>query len=250
NSTVVIESPQGVYRTWTATATVASGSFYQTTLTRAGPDDYSSGKQPPYFLAQSGSFMTGPAGPTNTVATLAGTFHSLVAGDSQNLASTIPYSGTNGALVWLKTGTNNWGEYFISTYGQQGALPPGLTLYPDGTISGSPTSAGTNNGVFNFTVAAEDTSSNIAVQPLSITVTGTEATTLGSATLMTSSNTFQMQINGVQTGFNYTVQMSTNLASTNWTAIFTTNAPGTNALLIPDANATNQSRFYRVLVAP
>ena len=59
-----------------------------------------------------------------------------------------------------------------------------------------------------------------------------------------------MQINGVQSGYNYTVQMSTNLASTNWTAIFTTNAPGTNALLIPDANATNQARFYRVQVVP
>jgi hypothetical protein len=182
------------------------------------------------------------------VATLASVFHSLATGDSQNLASTIPYPGTNGATVWLKTGTNNWGEYSISAYGPQGgSLPPGLTLYPDGTIMGTPTSAGTN-GLFNFTVAAEDTSSNVAVQPLSILVN--PLTTLGSPALMQSSNTFQMQINGVLAGYNYAVLMSTNLASTNWMTIYTTNAPGTNALLIPDANATNEARFYRVQVVP
>jgi hypothetical protein len=200
------------------------------------------------YTAPYGTFMTGTAGPTNTVASLAGVFHSLASGDSQNLASTIAYTNANGTTVWLKTGTNNWGEYSISAYGPQGgSLPPGLTLYPDGTIMGTPTSAGTN-GLFNFTVAAEDTSSNIAVQPLSIFVN--PLTTLGSPALMQSSNTFQMQINGVLAGYNYTVLMSTNLASTNWMTIYTTNAPGTNALLIPDANATNQARFYRVQIVP
>jgi hypothetical protein len=67
---------------------------------------------------------------------------------------------------------------------------------------------------------------------------------------MQSSNIFQMQINGVLAGYNYTVLMSTNLASTNWTTIYTTNAPGTNVLLIPDSNATNEARFYRVQVVP
>lgn len=238
-------------RSWTTITppTSAGNGEYQTTLYRPGPDMYYSGSNPKTYTASSGTFMTGPAGPTNTVASLAGVFHSLsTPGDSLNLASTIPYTGTNGATVWLKTGTNNWGEYSISAYGPQGgSLPPGLTLSSDGTISGTPTSAGTN-GIFNFTVAAEDTSSNIAVQPLSISVN--PLTTLASPKLMQSSNTFQMQINGVLAGYNYTVLMSTNLASTNWTAIFTTNAPGTNALLIPDANATNQARFYRVQVAP
>jgi hypothetical protein len=248
NTTVVITSPQNVEFAWTATATVPSGSFFQTTLSRPGPDTYSQGSQPPYFQATSGSFLTGLSGPTNIVGVLAGNFHSLTGGDSQNVASTIPYTGANGATVWLRTGTNNWGEYSISADGPQGgSLPPGLTLSSDGMISGTPTSAGTN-GIFNFTVAAEDTSSNVAVQPLSIVVN--PVTTLGSPTLMPSSNTFQMQINGVLAGYNYTLLMSTNLASTNWTTIYTTNAPWTNALLIPDANATNQARFYRVQVTP
>jgi hypothetical protein len=250
NTTVVISSPQGVNKGWTVTTTaVPSGSFYQTTLFRAGKDFYYSGTTPvSYYYATSGTFMTGISGSTNTVGVLVGNFHSLASGDSQNLASTTPYTGANGATVWLRTGTNNWGEYSISAYGPQGGtLLPGLTLSPDGTISGTPTSAGTN-GIFNFTVAAEDTSSNVAVQPLSILVN--PLTTLASPSLMQSSNLFQMQINGVLAGYNYTVQMSTNLSSTNWTTIYATNAPSTNALLIPDANATNQSRFYRVQVVP
>jgi Carboxypeptidase regulatory-like domain len=249
NTVVLISSPQGIGELWTATATVPSDGYYQTTLTRPGTDEFYSGKKPAtYFLAQSGTFMTGTSGTTDTVAVLAGVFNSLNSGDSQNLASTIPYTGADGATVWLQTGTNNWGEYFISAHGPQGgSLPPGLTLSTNGTITGTPTSAGTN-GIFNFAVAAEDTSSNVAIQPLSITVS--PLTTLSSQGLMQSSNTFQMQINGVLTGYNYTVQMSTNLASTNWTDIFTTNAPGTNALIIPDANATNQERFYRIQVAP
>jgi hypothetical protein len=249
NATVVLTDPNTLQaRAWTATATVASGGFYQTTLTRAGPDSYYSGTRPLIYNIPSGVFMTAISGTTNKVGVLAGAFHSLAVGDSLNLPSTNAYTGTNGATVWLKTGTNNWGEYSISADGPQGgSLPPGLTLYPDGTISGTPTSAGTN-GIFNFTVAAEDTSTNATVQPLSITVTS--STTLASPQFTLSSNVFQMQINGVLSGYNYSVLMSTNLASTNWTTIYSTNAVGTNALLIPDTSATNQQRFYRVQIVP
>ncbi|HXB59287.1 MAG TPA: carboxypeptidase-like regulatory domain-containing protein, partial [Candidatus Acidoferrales bacterium] len=248
NNTVVYINGESFVTT--NTAVLQSDGEYQVGLFRSSKDTAGENQ---YFIYANGDIITTlPSAPvvTNVVATLAGKFLSLTNGNSENVASTIPYPGTNGAAVWLKTGTNNWGEYFISADGQQGgSLPPGLTLSTDGTISGTPTSAGTN-GIFNFDVIAEDNFSNAAVQPLSITVTGTGVTTLGSASLMTSSNTFQMLINGVQTGYNYTVQMSTNLASTNWTSIYTTNAPGTNALLVPDSNATNQSRFYRVQVVP
>jgi hypothetical protein len=59
-----------------------------------------------------------------------------------------------------------------------------------------------------------------------------------------------MQVNNVQAGLNYTLLMSTNLSSTNWVPIFTTNAPNTNPLIIPDVNATNPARFYRIQVGP
>ena len=46
-------------------------------------------------------------------------------------------------------------------------------------------------------------------------------------------------------GVNYTVQVSTNLASTNWSALYSlqlTNSP----FLVVDPNATNSPRFYRI----
>ena len=47
---------------------------------------------------------------------------------------------------------------------------------------------------------------------------------------------------------NYTVQMSTNLSSTNWISLFITNNTATNSFLLTDPNATNQQRFYRILI--
>lgn len=60
---------------------------------------------------------------------------------------------------------------------------------------------------------------------------------------------FQMLLTGIA-GQNYTLQMSTNLASNNWTALLVTNNPATNSFIIADPNATNRQRFYRVLVGP
>jgi phage-related protein len=47
---------------------------------------------------------------------------------------------------------------------------------------------------------------------------------------------------------NYTVQMSTNLSSTNWISLFITNNATTNSFIVTDPNATNQQRFYRILI--
>jgi hypothetical protein len=44
--------------------------------------------------------------------------------------------------------------------------------------------------------------------------------------------------------------VSTDLNSTNWTTLFVTNNPATNSFLLTDPNATNQQRFYRVLLGP
>jgi hypothetical protein len=147
------------------------------------------------------------------------------------------------------------GQYFISADGPQSTnLPPGLELFPDGMLAGTPASTGTNGGTFNFTVAAEDTESNTAVQPLSLfvfpatTVSAFSAT--GTNNTVLSSNLFNLQVNGVLAGENYTLLMSTNLTSTNWISIFTTNTPNTNSFIIPDPDATNPSRFYRIQVGP
>jgi hypothetical protein len=168
------------------------------------------------------------------------------------LASDIAYTGTNGAIVWIKNGTT-WGQYLISTYGPQTTnLPPGLSLFPNGMLAGTPTSLGTNNGLFNFTVDAVDAGTNAAIQTLSLQVDSNTnaAPTLQTVGQFNPTNGFQMQVNNVQAGLNYTLLMSTNLSSTNWVPIFTTNAPNTNPLIIPDVNATNPARFYRIQVGP
>jgi len=59
---------------------------------------------------------------------------------------------------------------------------------------------------------------------------------------------FQMTVSG-EAGQNYTLQMSTNLISTNWSSLTITN-PASSAFPFNDPNASNQQRFYRVLVGP
>jgi predicted carbohydrate-binding protein with CBM5 and CBM33 domain len=44
--------------------------------------------------------------------------------------------------------------------------------------------------------------------------------------------------------------MSTNLSSASWISLFITNNPATNAFLLTDPHATNQQRFYRILIGP
>ncbi|HEY3932558.1 MAG TPA: choice-of-anchor tandem repeat GloVer-containing protein [Verrucomicrobiae bacterium] len=62
------------------------------------------------------------------------------------------------------------------------------------------------------------------------------------------SGQFQMVVNG-SVNQNYTVQMSTNLTSADWTPLLVTNCPS-DSFLFCDPNATNQQRFYRVLLGP
>jgi hypothetical protein len=49
---------------------------------------------------------------------------------------------------------------------------------------------------------------------------------------------------------NYTLQMSTNLSTTNWVTLYVTNNPAADFIRLTDPNATNQRRFYRILVGP
>ncbi|HTR41938.1 MAG TPA: hypothetical protein VMH87_10015 [Pseudomonadales bacterium] len=240
-------------RTWTTTSApsqVAAGN-YQTSVFRQGsPDVYATTSKVLSFQATYGMLITG-SGKTNTVAKLTGSFPSLATGSSMNLATSLAYAGTNGAVVWLKSGTN-WGQYLISTYGPQTTnLPPGLYFTNNEgdtiDISGTPTSTGTNNGLFNFTVEAVDANGNSGVQTLSLVVNANTNQPSLAAVGTLSSNVFQMQVSDVLAGVNYKLLMSTNLSTTNWTSLFTTNASGTT-LMISDVNATNRARFYRVQV--
>jgi hypothetical protein len=120
-------------------------------------------------------------------------------------------------------------------------LPPGLTLDSTGLISGTPTT----NRVFSFKVQVTDAVFTTTEQILSITVT--PALSLSSPGWV--GNEFQMRLNGAA-GVNYTVQMSTDLSSTNWTSLFVTNSATANSFMVIDHNATDRQRFYRVMVGP
>lgn len=240
---------------WTAAATTQSGSTYSTTITLSEwPADGRGFYTGQSYFAAPGMMVTNTSGSgSNRVAVLVGALHSITtSGNSAIAASTIRFTNLDNSVVWIKSGAN-LGQYLISAYGPQSTnLPPGLSLYSDGTLAGTPTGTGTNGGNFNFSVMAEDSSSDVTVQPLSIfvfpatTLTGATSTQIG---LLQSSNTFQMQLGGLTNEFNYTVLMATNLPTTNWMPIFTANNPATNSLVVPDTTATNAARFYRVQIS-
>ena len=56
---------------------------------------------------------------------------------------------------------------------------------------------------------------------------------------------FPLQLTGTP-GINYSIQISTNLATSNWTAIVT-NSPANGTFNYTDTSATNNSRFYRAV---
>jgi len=123
-----------------------------------------------------------------------------------------------------------------------GSLPPGLNLYSGGALNGTPTA----NGTFNFNVSASD-GINATNHTFSLTINqAASPPSLGQATK--SGSQFQFFVTG-STGLNYTIQASTNLASSNWSSILITN-PTVNTFQFSDPNATNPSRYYRILIGP
>lgn len=122
-------------------------------------------------------------------------------------------------------------------------LPPGLVLNPSGSVSGVPTS----NGTFPFIVHLRDANSGTSDQTLSITVNPATQAALGS--LLWLANQFQIQVTGVA-GQNYTLQMSSDLSSTNWTSLLVTNNPTTGSFIVFDPAPTDRQRFYRLKAGP
>lgn len=120
-------------------------------------------------------------------------------------------------------------------------FPSSLTLDSNGQIHGTPTATGT----YNFSVHADDGNGHTANQNLALNITSGSRPSLGSPTWLANGR-FQLNING-SAGQNYTVQYS--LTLTNWTTLFVTNSPS-GLFTITDSNATNASRYYRVLIGP
>jgi hypothetical protein len=116
-------------------------------------------------------------------------------------------------------------------------LPPALTLTTNGLISGVPSAIGVKSFIVRLTDQAAQT----------VTRSFTLAITPILDTPVWQTNQFQMRLTGFATT-NYTLQSSTSL--TNWTTLFITNNATTNTYFLTDPNATNQHRFYRILIGP
>ena len=120
----------------------------------------------------------------------------------------------------------------------------GLSLSPSGLISGMPTT----NKVSTFKVQVSDSNpglANTTTKILSIIINPRPV--LGSPSWLM--NQFKMQLTGASNQ-NYTVQVSTNLSSSNWIPLVITNSPTTNSFIVVDPSATNKQRFYRILIGP
>jgi len=133
------------------------------------------------------------------------------------------------------SGNQNWSL-------NSGALPPGISLYGGGQINGTCSTTGT----YHFNASVSD-GINTTNHDFSIRIVPQAAPpTLGQLTK--SGSQFQFSVTG-STGVNYTIQASTNLGSTNWTSLLITN-PTVNTFQFSDPNATNASRYYRILLGP
>ncbi len=143
------------------------------------------GGTPPYtFSLATGSLLglslNSSTGSVSGTPTAAGNF-SIQVRDANNVpGSTCPFLIAQPTLTISTTALsggqvgNSYSATLSATGGTPGytwavsggALPSGLSLYSNGTISGTPSSQGT----FNFTVRVTDSTSATATQPLSITV--------------------------------------------------------------------------------
>lgn len=91
-----------------------------------------------------------------------------------------------------------------------------------------------------YTVVITNPVSAVTSSPATLRLTAP----LSIATPAIVSNRFNLPFNS-QTGFTYVVEFKTNLNSTNWTLLLTTNGTG-NPVIIQDSITNAQSRFYRV----
>ena len=119
------------------------------------------------------------------------------------------------------------------------ALPDGLTLNSDGSITGTPTSESPNE----FTCAVYDALGISATTNLTM---GAVSRPVLDLPAMSGANRFTFRVTGVS-GQGYTVQSTLDLS--NWADLFTTNAPA-NVFYLTDTNAPGPDRFYRLKESP
>jgi len=120
-------------------------------------------------------------------------------------------------------------------------LPEGLSISSGGLISGTPIT----NLTASINVQVTDSNSVSTNKVLSITINPRPVLSAPAS----ATNQFSMLLMGASNQ-NYTVQVSTDLNSSNWTSLFVTNSPSASEFILLDPMATNKERFYRVLIGP
>ncbi|HVM50192.1 MAG TPA: Ig domain-containing protein, partial [Candidatus Acidoferrum sp.] len=122
-------------------------------------------------------------------------------------------------------------------------LPLGLSLAPDGTVSGLPCAAGTSYFLVNVTDALDSTTN----QEIAMTVNASSLPQVISITglAVLANGQFQFAIPAVA-GTNYTILVSTDLAT--WTPILTFAGSGMLQTIVDPNAAGTSRRFYRVRV--
>src|SRR5665213_2990031 len=152
-------------------------------------------------------------------------------------------NGNVGAAYNAQLGaTGGQPPYYWTLATVSSPLPAGLSLNANsGLISGTPTT----NKPSTFKFQVQDQHGTVTNKVLSITINSNPV--LISQSWQT--NRFQMRLTGAANQ-NYTLQLSTNLGSTNWIPLFITNSAATNSFILSDPDATNKQRFYRVLISP
>ncbi|NLS27358.1 hypothetical protein S2M10_23530 [Sphingomonas sp. S2M10] len=177
-----------------------AGRSYNETLTASGGNGsytfaVTAGALPPGLTLSSSGVLSGTATESNT-------FNFTITATDQSTGTGAPYSGSraytlsigdplptlvaptlSGKVDVAYTGTFSASDAtapYTYRLSSGSVLPPGLTLATDGTLSGTPTSAGT----FNFTVLTQDSTTGIAAPfifaaPYSFTVSPPDAPIAG-----------------------------------------------------------------------
>jgi hypothetical protein len=175
---------------------------------------------------------------------------------NQSAISSLAFDGANYLLDWgYDTLTTNTDKNVFFQFFNRSASPVGPAFAPFQT-------QGTNSPLFGAVVFDGQkfvvgnilgnliVSANGSIQGLaSAAIYGTFITaSTASPTLMASNligTQFPLQLTGTP-GINYAIQISTNLALSNWTAVVT-NSPTNGTFSFTDTGATNKNRFYRAM---
>jgi autotransporter-associated beta strand protein len=242
--------------------TIAGGATATFNVSATGVPD------PSYQWLKNGTNLIGQSGSTLTISNAdvsdAGTYSVIVsniAGTVTSSTATLTVGNTGPVLAPIADQTVNVGVTVnITNVVTDPDVPPQSLTF---TLLAGPTNAtlDASSGVFTLRplVSQADTTNAISImvadngtpslsstQSFNVIVNPLTAPTISAPS--SAGGQFNLTVNG-QTGPDYAVQVSTNLAQGNWTTIFTASSPSM-PFTFGDTNTAAPMQFYRVIVGP